>query len=196
MTHNTFTQNEYPPTPERSPELQRLDKAYKPNVTQLQSGTQYAPYFSERSATSPPHVAHFEDSELFGDMQGTNMAGFLQIKDIEGTMVKVPKVFTSDVIGIVDDWRSKYAVFPHASQENATAEQSPQYRPKSVEKLALSNGREYEVEVPQSTDNQHRQKQILNEIGYRMSWQRRQEFCDSKSDPQQPRVMFLQRSCE
>ena len=124
------------------------------------------------------------------------MTGFLQIKDVEGTVVKVPKVFTSDVIGIVDDWRSKYAVFPHAGQENATAETSPEWRPKSVEKLALPSGKEYEVEVPQSTDSQHRRKHLLNEIGYRMSWQRRQEFCDSKSEPQQPRVMFLQRSCK
>ena len=136
----------------------------------------------------------FEDSELFGDMHGTNMSGFLQIKDVEGPVVKVPKVFTSDVIGIVDDWRSKYAVFPHANQENPADEQSPLERPRSAEKITLANGKEYEVQVPQPTGSQHKQEQILNEIGYRMSWQRRQEFCDSKSDPQQPRVMFLQRS--
>lgn len=176
--------------------MQRLDKPQESPTSRVEAKTQYAPYFSERSATSPQRTTQFEDSELFGDMQGTNMSGFLQIKDVEGTVVKVPKVFTSDVIGIVDDWRSKYAVFPHAAHESPTAEQSPLWRPRSVEKRTLPSGKEYEVEVPLPTDSHHKQKQILNEIGYRMSWQRRQEFCDSKSDPQQPRVMFLQRSCE
>ena len=193
-SHSTFQHASYPTTPECSPIETRTNQGRDRTSEQFDSHARYAPYFSERTDPSKQQGSHFDDSELFGDMHGTNMAGFLQIKDIEGTVVKVPKVFTSDVLGIVDDWRAKYAVYPHTTSEGSTVEQSPMWRPKSVEKLTLPSGKEYEIEVPQPTEEQQKKQQILNEIGYRMSWQRRQEFCDSKSDPQQPRVMFLQRA--
>ena len=143
---------------------------------------------------SPKQNANFTDLDLFGNVQGMNMPTYLPVKDVEGIQVKIPKVFTQDVDGIVDDWRSKYAVFPQASHEDFGGDQSPLWRARSTEKITLPNGKEFEVEIPQASGTEHQQKQLLNEIGYRMSWQRRQEFCDSKADPQLPRTMFLQRS--
>ena len=124
------------------------------------------------------------------------MPAYLPLKDMEGIQVKIPKDFTQDVDGIVDDWRSKYAVFPRATHEDFGGDQSPLWRARFVEKVTLPSGKEYEVEIPQASSSEHHQKQVINELGFRMSWQRRQEFCDSKADPQQPRVMFLQRSRE
>lgn len=157
----------------------------------------------------------FDDRALFGDIASLRSSNAQQIIDCEQNRVRVPRHLTLDVAGITPDWRSKYALFPRsnvlrsptnttsspqasdaeeedAEEQDVSASAAPLERTRVP--VRLMNGFEADLDVPKITKSRRRRERILNEMGFRMSWERVREFSTPNREPQIPKIMFLQRA--